>query len=215
MKMHGLILLAVVATAGCAAKGKVLPPPATVEQSGGKEREEEVSKATAAPPVEEAESTLRLPGQDRVYPSEDPRNRPGTLTIGGGERRVVEPGTPAEPRAAVEPGAPAGPGAQVAPATHDQPIIPDPEDEFAPPPVRSGDARYRVQLLASMGRATAMALREEMAGVLAIPVFVEHEPGIWKVRAGDFRERVEAEALRRRIVGLGYADAFVVEVLGR
>lgn len=201
MKMHGLILLAVVVAAGCAAKGKVSPPPATVEQSGGKGREEQVSKATAAPPVEEAESTLRLPGQDRVYPSEDPRNRPGTLTIGGGERRAA--------------GAPAEPGAQVTPATHDQPIIPDPEDEFAPPPVRSGDARYRVQLLASMGRATAMALREEMAGVLAIPVFVEHEPGIWKVRAGDFRERVEAEALRRRIVGLGYADAFVVEVLGR
>lgn len=189
MKPRWAVGLALLLAVGCAGRSKVAPPrPPGVHEAG----EEAERREPARQPLEEAEPTLRLPGQDRVYPSEDPRNRPGAvsggLRIGGQESAAV---------------------------SHDSAIVPDPEAEFAPPAVAPGEARYRVQMLASMSRASAMAFRAEMAGILDAPVFIEHEPGIWKVRAGDCSEQSEAESLRRRIVGLGYDDAFVVEILGR
>ncbi len=57
-----------IAGAGCARHAKMQPPPSTEVTAGPKiERQE-------PPPADE--EGIRLPGQDRYLPSEDPRNRP-------------------------------------------------------------------------------------------------------------------------------------------
>ena len=129
---------------------------------------------------------IRLPGQDRLLPSEDPRNRP--------QPGVVPPMTVEQE----------GPG---------KPI--DPAAQFLPPPIPPGESRFRVQVLASTMSLPSFRMREELAAQIPEPVFVEQERGIWKVRVGDLKDREQAEALRRRMLGLGYDDAFVVALRGR
>ncbi len=168
--------------AGCAGRGKVSRPPAVVEE----QRPAQPQSRERAEPVKEGESTLRLPGQNRLMPSE----------MSGARGPAPETALPR-------------------PAASDAPAAPDPEEEYAPPPVPIGQARYRVQIFATATRAGAMRLRDEMTRTLAASVYVEHEPGIWKVRVGNYVDRSEAESMRRRIAGLGHGDCFVVEVLGR
>jgi hypothetical protein len=81
--------------------------------------------------------------------------------------------------------------------------------------VPRGESRFRVQILASVVLKTALGAREEVAGAVEEPVFVEREQEIWKVRVGDLRDRAAADGLRRRLIGLGYDDAFVVAAQGR
>ena len=46
-------------------------------------------------------------------------------------------------------------------------------------------------------------------------VYLEAEREIWRVQVGNEEERSEAQPLRRRLIGLGYEDAFIVESKGR
>lgn len=140
------------------------------------------------------EDDVKVPGQDRSYPSEDPRNRP-------------QSNAPALPGSVPPPaGQPAEPSARKAPR---------PAADFAPPTVPAGVSRFRVQVFASVSLQTALKTREEVAGVVEEPVFLEREQEVWKVRVGDLSERVAADGIRRRLMGLGYDDAFVVEARGR
>ena len=72
-----------------------------------------------------------------------------------------------------------------------------------------------MQVLASAVPANAYRVRGELQETLGTAVYVEQEQGILKVRTGDFRDRSDADTLRRRLFGLGYEDAFVVECRGR
>lgn len=93
--------------------------------------------------------------------------------------------------------------------------ISPPSGDFAPPLVPKGSSRFRVQVLAIAALKSALAAREEVAKVVEEPVYVEPEQQIWKVRVGDLPDRQAADTLRRRLVGLGYEDAFVIEARGR
>lgn len=133
---------------------------------------------------EAADGSIRLPGQDRIYPSEDPRNRPPP-----GQTRIWMP----EPATI---GAPADGGAVGA----------DPA---------GGEEAISVQVLATVDRRKAEELRESLAGRLGLPARIVREQEIWKVRVGSFEDLLAAEALRRRLIGLGYDDAFLVGASGR
>lgn len=128
---------------------------------------------------------ITLPGQDRHLPSEDPRNQPGQARqtrVSTSGRRVYEP--PAE-------------------------VMPD--NPFPAPPIPAGGRRYRVQVLASTFLDNAVRLREELVASFGEEVYLEAERGVWRVQVGDEEQRAIAESLRRRLLGLGYEDAFVVE----
>ena len=166
---------------GCAARGGgARPPTVPPEATAGSQAAGQDSAQT------QRLDRIRLPGQDRVLPSEDPRNRPAP--------GVVPAMTPEQE----------GPG---------KPI--DPAAQFLPPPVPPGESRFRVQVLANTMSLPSFQMRAELAAQIAEPVFIEQEQGIWKVRVGDLKDRQAAEALRRRLLGLGYDDAFVVESRGR
>jgi hypothetical protein len=90
----------------------------------------------------------------------------------------------------------------------------EPENPFPPPPVPPGATRYRVQVLASTFPEAALRLREELAEIVVEGVYVKAERGVWRVQVGDEKERASAQSLRRRLIGLGYEDAFIVESKG-
>ncbi len=101
------------------------------------------------------------------------------------------------PEALPAPSAPAGePGA--APAPEDR-------DEAA---TRPG---YRVQLFATTDAALAEARATELRELFEEAIYVEAEGPLYKVRVGDCGSRDEAAELRRRALGLGLEDAFIVD----
>jgi hypothetical protein len=173
----GMAVLAgcLVLSAGCAGR------------KGGRTSGEPLDSGGGRPRVPQREGIL-LPGQDRLLPSQDPRNQPQGDSIK--VSRLVRP--------AYEP----------------PPELPD-DNPFPPPPVPSGAWRYRVQVLATTYLEKAVRLREELIAVLGKQVYLDAERGIWKVQVGDEADRSAAQTLRRRLIGLGYEDAFIVESKGR
>ena len=131
---------------------------------------------------------ITLPGQNRYLPSEDPQNQPGAEK-------------PKSVRMDVRP-------------MYEPPREIAPENPFPPPLVPPGETRYRVQVLASTFPESALRLREELAAIFGEEVYIEASRGIWKVQVGDEREQASAQSLRRRLIGLGYEDAFIVESNG-
>jgi hypothetical protein len=71
---------------------------------------------------------------------------------------------------------------------------------------------WRVQVFASRAQpeATAQATRVRSALGDQVPVYVERDDPWYKVRAGDFFDRLPAELLRERLVGLGWPEAWAV-----
>lgn len=135
-----------------------------------------------------------VPGADRVYPSDDPRNRPSS---GAPEAFPLPGGVPfVPPRATTE--------------------TPRVKGEAAVPPrVGSTPTGFAVQLFASRSRAMAEERAREIAARLGEPVEVREENGLFKARIGAMPGRSEAERLRRRAIELGFRDAFVVERTAR
>ena len=204
------LLVLLFAVGGCGGRARTTPPPAT-DVAKPAEKAGEADEKPGAPGVVEE---ISLPGQDRYYPSEDPRNRPRS----GGSGLTPSP----VPKAAPASASPSVPGAR----PQEQPTgsgygdlelkqLPPAAADVAPPPVPKGESRFRVQVLASAVLNTAMNVRKEVSEAVDEPVFVEWEREIWKVRVGDLPDRVEADAVRRHLMGLGYDDAFVVEARGR
>lgn len=132
---------------------------------------------------------VTLPGQNRFLPSEDPRNQPD------GEK-------PKSTRIDARP-------------MYEPPREVEPENPFPSPPVPPGETRFRVQVLASTFPDNALRLREELAAIFGEVIYIEAERGIWKVQVGQEERRSGAQSLRRRLIGLGYEDAFIVECNGR
>jgi cell division septation protein DedD len=69
---------------------------------------------------------------------------------------------------------------------------------------------FRVQLAATASRTDAERLASEAGSRLAIPVYVQSEGALHKVRAGDFIDRDQALVLRARAQSNGYPEAWVV-----
>jgi hypothetical protein len=145
------------------------------------------------------EEGVRLPGQNRYLPSEDPRNRPQETSAA-----VPVPNEAPNPVKAEAPRSPA----PKTPAP-----LPDSVRTVAPAPWRVFEGtKYRVQVFASSIPQKARSIRNEIASKTKEQVTVEQEGGVWKVRVGEPMGRAEASALRGRMNGLGYHDAFVLEV---
>ena len=86
-------LLLLVAVGGCGGKGRGTPSPVTdvTGPSGpAKARGEENGHREEQAPKVQGEG-VRLPGQDRFYPSEDPRNRPRPDASGASPLAPVTP----------------------------------------------------------------------------------------------------------------------------
>lgn len=71
---------------------------------------------------------------------------------------------------------------------------------------------WRVQAFASRAEDEASAAATRVRDALGdqTPVYVEQDDPWFKVRVGDFSDRVAAELLRERMAGLGWPDAWVV-----
>ena len=72
------------------------------------------------------------------------------------------------------------------------------------------DRGWRVQLAASSERDDADRLAREARSRLGVPVYVDFEAPLYKIRAGDYIDRAEALRLRDRARANGYDGAWVV-----
>ena len=91
--------------------------------------------------------------------------------------------------------------------------------EAAEPAAESAEAQlpkrygYRVQLFATSKRELAEERADEFRQLFDENVYVEFEGILYKVRVGDCLGRDDADALRRRAVGLGLEGVFIVDTL--
>lgn len=228
----GLLAAIVVVTgvfaAGCGGRGRGAPKPAIDARAGSSSRKDPVvagvegsgSKRPEEEGRERPAAGIVLPGENRLLPSQDPRNLAGSQELAPAAPSDAEavPPAAAPPVVVQDSGvAPAEGSRPAAPISHgsektDPPAAPV---SFLPSPIAPGESRFRVQVLASAVPHNAYRVRGELEESLGFPVYVEPEQGILKVRTGDFRDRSDADTLRRRLFGLGYGDAFVVECRGR
>jgi hypothetical protein len=191
---------------GCAARRPVVTeiPPSPVS-----ERAVTPEVARTPRPAPEGEAFSPLPGTDRVYPSQDPRNqaRPGApeafpLT---GALEAPGAGVPVAAEVVEQPALTPAAGNAAPDSVAAEPGTAESAAE-SPPPA----AAWSVQLLASSSMPVARERAESLAPYFAEPTRVEPEGGLFKVRVGRCGSRDEAEALRRRASELGLRDAFVV-----
>ncbi|MBI2952025.1 SPOR domain-containing protein [bacterium] len=73
---------------------------------------------------------------------------------------------------------------------------------------------YRVQVAAVVTAGRAEEVRGEVERAVGVPVYVQHDPPLYKIQAGDFRTKTEAEHFLGKAQGKGYAGAFLVSVSG-
>lgn len=81
-----------------------------------------------------------------------------------------------------------------------------------PPPVRTDTVRgFRVQVLFTPDIEEANRIRDTLSSALPHEyIYVVYDSPYYKVRAGNFTERSDANALVHTLVGCGYKDAWVV-----
>ncbi len=72
------------------------------------------------------------------------------------------------------------------------------------------ETHYRVQLLASSRIETVREKKKEVEKKIREPVVIGYEAPYYKLFAGDFVKRQEAQALLPKLKRLGYQDAWVV-----
>lgn len=71
---------------------------------------------------------------------------------------------------------------------------------------------FRVQVFATVDKSKAEAIMAALREKEDIPVYIDEEEGLYKVRVGDFKTRIQAEGFKNYIRTRGYPDAFVVEM---
>jgi len=70
---------------------------------------------------------------------------------------------------------------------------------------------FRVQIFASSYEDNAQRMADEIrSSITDENVYVQNISNMWKVRVGDCVDRGEAEALRGRLTGQGFSDAWIV-----
>ena len=72
------------------------------------------------------------------------------------------------------------------------------------------ETRYRVQLLASSRIETVREKKKEVEKNIREPVVIGYEAPYYKLYAGEFLKRQDAQALLPKLKRLGYQDAWVV-----
>jgi septal ring-binding cell division protein DamX len=78
-----------------------------------------------------------------------------------------------------------------------------------PPQKQLYDIGYRIQVFASADKAAAEKVKQKLATQTGMPIYLDYEDGLYKVRAGDFAERKEAAEARSKLVGL-YPGSWIV-----
>ena len=108
------------------------------------------------------------------------------------------------------------PPATSAPATPPATRAPPPPSSSEPTapaaPARDpNEPCWRLQVAAPDERAKADSRMEAAQSLLLVPMVIEREKGLWKVRTRDCQSREAADALRRRAIESGFEGAFVVK----
>lgn len=187
---------------------------------------------SASKPSEASDDFVALPGLNRVYPSEDPTNaiRPGAaeafpapghsaLADARSTRTSVNaPIAEAAPTRDPKPSAAAPAANQAKPkdaaSSKDEPKSASPPPAKAPVqeiPAPASTPQFCLQLFATGSEKAAEARRAAIAGYLELPLRVEEENGLYKVRSHPI-DRKAAEHWLDAAVAQGYEDAFLVPV---
>jgi hypothetical protein len=85
-----------------------------------------------------------------------------------------------------------------------------PPDTAAQAPAGATVDGFRIQLFASADRDVAQNARDVAVTRLGLPVYLDLEGGVYKVRAGDFGTRVDADATLPSVRSPFYPDAWIV-----
>lgn len=206
-------LAAALALAGCAAPAlRTAPPPPVAVPAGGAEAR------SAAPPAPALAAPDTVPSADALAVLSE---IPEPLRA---EERVSAPaphGGPATP-ADAEGGQADVPVPARMPVLGERPL-PDvaapadsaPAAPAAPAPARPGtvavaapDTCWRVQFAAWSERAKSERYLAAARSQLGVPLAIEPEAGLFKVRTTGCLDGAAADALRRRAWGAGFAGAF-------
>ncbi|MDR3013463.1 MAG: SPOR domain-containing protein [Chitinispirillales bacterium] len=190
-------MLSLVVVSGCT-------PPATVQAAPGSE----VSAATSgsagagAPPaaagqpaaVPRAAGAADGTGGPRTFLDTLNRGKEVALTAGDLPQIVITPAVPAsitpQPAASVSP-APAS-----APATVQTAAIAQPH--------------FRIQILATSHADAARREKARAETAIGLPIVMVSEQPLYKLFAGEFGTRAEAETALPRVRSAGYSDAWIV-----
>lgn len=102
----------------------------------------------------------------------------------------------------------AGSGAPAGATPSSPPPATSPAAPTSPPKVASPDSCWRIQVAAKPDVNVAKALRDAAQSQLLVPIVVELDKGLHKVRSRDCMGREAAELLRRRALAAGFAGTF-------
>lgn len=69
---------------------------------------------------------------------------------------------------------------------------------------------YRVQLISTTDYYEALEIRDSVTTRLSGEIYLDYEPPYYKVRAGNFTQRDDAEIKRAEAKQAGYPDAWIV-----
>jgi len=100
---------------------------------------------------------------------------------------------------------PATPPAATAPVTS------PPAARAAPGAPKTQAGCWRVQLVAPKDKPTAVKKRAAAESLLLLPVVIERESALWKVRTTACFDRATADRIKARAVASGFAGAFLFE----
>jgi hypothetical protein len=220
---------------GCAAR-RAVPAPAPAPSPPVPGQAATPTVPGNAPSGSSSDAFPPLPGTNRLYPSQDPRNRatpdapeafplPGAVSGSIAENAVAESGEADSVAESEDADSVAGSAVEdaLADPVGENPVAESVDGDTVTGAVAEGataekpvavappsSAAWSVQLLAS----SSLSVARERAGALAPyfpePLSVRPVAGLFKVRVGRCATRGEAEALRRKALDLGLRDAFVV-----
>jgi len=100
------------------------------------------------------------------------------------------------------------PTVEATPDTGAAATAPPPGLAGPPPGMAASDTCWRVQIAAPAERPRAERYLAASKSQLMVPMVIEHERGLYKVRTRDCMDRVAAGALRQRAVDAGFSGAF-------
>ena len=85
------------------------------------------------------------------------------------------------------------------------PVAPAASHPAAPAPP---DTCFRIQIAARGAKAQATTLQQAATSQLLVPMVIEHDRGLYKVRSRDCVNRAAADALKARAIASGFSGAF-------
>ena len=77
-------------------------------------------------------------------------------------------------------------------------------------PINIYEDGFRVQMASMKSAISAATYARLIEGDAGVPVHVSKQDDAWKVRAGDFETKADADALRDKLAAMGYKEVWVV-----